>query len=125
MSTLLSRVNVRAESSRLTFSLEMTTFTKIKASGILISNTSNYGLSYDSSMMPLKSMPDVSLIHSSIRVPCTFNGLIAILDSVFAFSKANISISDSLVSGSNMTLFIAERNLCKKEVNSSAEPVLP
>jgi hypothetical protein len=24
-----------------------------------------------------------------------------------------------------MTLFIAERNLCKKEVNSSAEPVLP
>ena len=43
---------------------------------------------------------------------------------VFAFLNANISINDCLVSGSNMSLFTAEPNLCKNSVKASPDPCI-
>ena len=47
-------------------------------------------------------MSGVSLNHSSTGGPHAFNGLVAFLNSLFEFSKDNISTNDCLVSGSAM-----------------------
>jgi hypothetical protein len=98
MNAIFSRVNVLAilssESSSLTISLEIAQFNTIKASGILIPETSSYDLPCDMSLMLLKANSNCLSFHLSIRDPLAFNGLIGFLCSVFAFSNAKISVND-------------------------------
>ena len=103
---IFSRVSVpgilSSESSSLTISLGMAKFTTIKASGIFISKTSSYGLPYDIIINANENQYQVSVLPIClVGAPPAFNGLSALLHSVFVLSKANISINDCLVSGSD------------------------
>ena len=59
-------------------------------------------------------MPTVFLIHSSLGADLVLMGLITLLHSELAFSKAKYSISSFLTIGSDKFLFIDKViNLCK------------
>jgi hypothetical protein len=56
----------------------------------------------------------IFFIHSSTGSSHAFSGLTTFLLSAFTFSNAKVTINTYLELGSDMVLFTAEINLCKK-----------